>query len=110
MNYNGHRMEIEKIKSRVLAAFVRANPGIVGCVRFKYRKLELSLVGNWSREEQEWSEGMSPEKVKGSPRQLFLSERHATLLVVGGGGGALRDGTKTAARETSEEEAFIPIL
>ena len=87
MNYNGHRMEIEKIKSRVLAAFVRANPGIVGCVRFKYRKLELSLVGKWSREEQEWSEGMSPEKVKGSPRQLFLSERHATLLVVGGGGG-----------------------
>ena len=105
-------MEIEKIKSRVLAAFVRANPGIVGCVRFKYRKLELSLVGKWSREEQEWSEGMSPEKVKGSPRQLFLSERHATLLVVGGGGGrvALRDGTKTAARETSEEEASIPIL
>ena len=103
-------MEIENIKSRVLAAFVRANPGIVGCVRFKYRKLELSLVGNWSREEQEWSEGMSPEKVKGSPRQLFLSERHATLLVVGGGGVALRDGTKTAARETSEEEAFIPIL
>ena len=87
MNYNGHRMEIEKIKSRVLAAFVRANPGIVGCVRFKYRKLELSLVGKWSREEQEWSEGMSPEKVKGSPRQLFLSERHATLLVVVGGGG-----------------------
>ena len=87
MNYNGHRMEIEKIKSRVLAAFVRANPGIVGCVRFKYRKLELSLVGKWSREEQEWREGMSPEKVKGSPRQLFLSERHATLLVVGGGGG-----------------------
>ena len=86
MNYNGHRMEIEKIKSRVLAAFVRANPGIVGCVRFKYRKLELSLVGKWPREEQEWSEGMSPEKVKGSPRQLFLSERHATLLVVGGGG------------------------
>ena len=85
MNYNGHRMEIEKIKSRVLAAFVRANPGIVGCVRFKYRKLELSLVGKWSREEQEWSEGMSPEKVTGSPRQLFLSERHATLLVVGGG-------------------------
>ena len=127
MNYNGHRMEIEKIKSRVLAAFVRANPGIVGFVRFKYRKLELSLVGKWSREEQEWSEGMSPEKVKGSPRQLFLSERHATLLVVGGGGGggvggrekngagggggeALRDGTKTAARETSEEEASIPIL
>ena len=68
-------------------------------------------MGKWSREEQEWSEGMSPEKVKGSPRQLFLSERHATLLVVGGeGGGALRDGTKTAARETSEEEAFIPIL
>ena len=95
MNYNGHRMEIEKIKSRVLAAFVRANPGIVGCVRFKYRKFELSLVGKWSREEQEWSEGMSREKVKGSPRQLFLSERHATLLVVGGGGGgALRDGTK----------------
>ena len=28
----------------------------------------------------------------------------------GGGGGALRDGTKTAARETSEEEASIPIL
>lgn len=109
MNYNGHRMEIENIKSRVLAAFVRANPGIVGCVRFKYRKLELSLVGKWSREEQEWSEGMSPEKVKGSPRQLFLSERHATLLVVGGGG-ALRDGTRTAARETSEEEASIPIL
>ena len=80
-------MEIAKIKSRVLAAFVRANPGIVGCVRFKYRKLELSLVGKWSREEQEWSERMSPEKVKGSPRQLFLSERHATLLVVGGGGG-----------------------
>ena len=54
---------------------------------------------------------MSPEKVKGSPRQLFLSERHATLLVVGGGGGgALRDGTKTAARETSEEGASIPIL
>ena len=26
------------------------------------------------------------------------------------GGGALRDGTKTAARETSEEEASIPIL
>lgn len=78
MNYNGHRMEIEKIKSRVLGAFVRANPGIVGCVWFKYRKLELSLVGEWSREEQEWSEGMSPEKVKGSPRQLFLSERHAT--------------------------------
>ena len=104
-------MEIEKIKSRVLAAFVRANPGIVGCVRFKYRTLELSLVGKWSREEQEWSEGMSPEKVKGSPRQLFLSERHATLLVVGGGGGgALRDGTKTAARGTSEEEASIPIL
>ena len=110
MNYNGHRMEIEKIKSRVLATFVRANPGIVGCVRFKYRKLELSLVGKWSREEQEWSEGMSSEKVKGSPRQLFLSERHATLLVVGGGWGALRDGTKKAARETSEEEAFIPIL
>ena len=86
MNYNGHRMEIERIKSRVLAAFVRANPGIVGCVRFKYRKLELSLVGKWSREEQEWSEGMSPEKVKGSPRHLFLSERPATLLVVGGGG------------------------
>ena len=93
MNYNGHRMEIEKIKSRVLAAFVRANPGIVGCVWFKYRKLELSLVGNWSREEQEWSEGMSPEKVKGSPRQLFLSERHATLLVVGGGGGGERCAT-----------------
>ena len=68
-------------------------------------------MGKWSREEQEWSEGMSPEKVKGSPRQLFLSERHATLLGGGGGGGgALRDGTKTAARETSEEEASIPIL
>ena len=68
-------------------------------------------MGKWSREEQEWSEGMSPEKVKGSPRQLFLSERHATLLVfLGGVGGALRDGTKTAARETSEEEASIPIL
>ena len=54
--------------------------------------------------------GMSPEKVKGSPRQWFLSARHATLLAVGGGGGALRDGTKTAARKTSEEEAVIPIL
>ena len=46
-------------------------------------------MGKWSREEQEWSEGMSPEKVKGSPRQLFLSERHATLLGVGGGGGSV---------------------
>ena len=66
MNHIGHRMEIEKMTFRALAAFVRA--GIVGCVWFKYRKLGLSLVGKWSSQEQEWSKGRRPEKVKGSTR------------------------------------------
>lgn len=98
------------MKSRALAAFVRANPGIVGCVWFKYRNLELSLVGKWSRQEQEWSRGNEPRKSEGVSQAVVFVRTSRNAPCCWGGGGALRDGTKTAARKTSEEEAVIPIL
>ena len=56
--------------------------------------------------------GNEPRKSEGvSQAVVFVrTSRNAPCFFGGGGGGALRDGTKTAARETSEEEASIPIL
>ena len=56
--------------------------------------------------------GNEPRKSEGvSQAVVFVrTSRNAPCWWGGGGGGAVRDGTKTAARETSEEEASIPIL
>ena len=55
--------------------------------------------------------GNEPRKSEGvSQAVVFFRTSPNPPGCWGGGGGALRDGTKTAARETSEEEASIPIL
>ena len=54
----------------------------------------------------EWAQ----KKWRGLPGSGFCPHVTQRSLLLGGGGGALRDGTKTAARKTSEEEAVIPIL
>ena len=75
------------MKSRALAAFVRANPGIVGCVWFKYRNLELSLVGKWSRQEQEWSRGNEPRKSEGVSQAVVFVRTSRNAPCCWGGGG-----------------------
>ena len=55
--------------------------------------------------------GNEPRKSEGvSQAVVFVRTSRNAPWCWGGGGGALRDGTKTAARETSEEGASIPIL
>lgn len=54
--------------------------------------------------------GNEPRKSEGVSQAVVFARTSRNAPCCWGGGGALRDGTRTAARETSEEEASIPIL